>query len=739
MADILDQDPMTVTRQQSPFESNERLRLFVDEAPDCIIAHTLEGRIVDINDQAIALLGYKRDELLALTIADIDADISQNDADAARPDQTRDTATALKTTYQTKDGRGIPVEVRSRVLDSSLGAIVVVHARRLASDPVELASCPHDFAEELLVKTPMIVLVLDQAGTIQYTNPYFEQLSGYRLDEIQGKEWFETFLPPDDRDQIRTLFRRAWGIESTRGHINPILTRKGELLQIEWYDNVLRDNQGEVKALLAIGQDVSERLQVVAELEQSREEWIHAMDTFHDPVYLLDAQRRFVRGNQAFYRMANATEAQLRGRHIVDILHPEGEVVPCPVCRAQEDKRDEVITLEADHPDNPAAIPIEVHCRILRSKGQEPTGIVMSIHDLSRSRAEAERLRESEARLAEAQELAHLGNWSWDIENQSLHWSDEIYRIFGLQPQEFGATYEAFLAQVHPDDRERVQHEVDMALYGMQPYQIDHRIILQDGSVRHVHERGEVRYDGNGDPLRMIGTVQDITTRKESEYQLLKTLSEKEVLLRELHHRVKNNMQVISSLLSLQARHAHSKSPIESLAETRQRIRAMALIHERLYSSTDLSHVDFNDYLRYLSERLARLYHEPGVHLQIEVKGPALRLPVDMALPCALISNELITNAILHAYPADQLSRPIDITLSKPNESHSQICFRDFGVGMSETSDDTEPETLGLIIVRALASQLGGQIGFEISGGTTARLKFPVSKKQSPYNVDTTT
>ncbi len=136
-----------------------------------------------------------------------------------------------------------------------------------------------------------------------------------------------------------------------------------------------------------------------------------------------------------------------------------------------------------------------------------------------RQRAEEE-LRQSEARLQEAQRIAHLGNWDWNIETNAVWWSNEIYRIFGLAPQEFGATYDAFVDTVHPDDRETVEEAVNKALNERTPYSIDHRIVLPDGSGRVVHGQGKVTYDEAGKPDRMVGTVLDITVRKRFEDQL---------------------------------------------------------------------------------------------------------------------------------------------------------------------------------------------------------------------------
>ncbi|MHA3962171.1 MAG: PAS domain S-box protein [Candidatus Thorarchaeota archaeon SMTZ1-45] len=130
------------------------------------------------------------------------------------------------------------------------------------------------------------------------------------------------------------------------------------------------------------------------------------------------------------------------------------------------------------------------------------------------------RLRESEAKLAEAQSIAHLGHWDWDIIEDNIAWSDEIYRIFGLAPQEFEATYDAFLDSVHSDDRDFVRESVNKAIHDNQKYSIDHRIVLPDGVIRFVHEEAEVTFNEDGNAVRMMGTVQDITTRVQQEILL---------------------------------------------------------------------------------------------------------------------------------------------------------------------------------------------------------------------------
>jgi PAS domain S-box-containing protein len=141
------------------------------------------------------------------------------------------------------------------------------------------------------------------------------------------------------------------------------------------------------------------------------------------------------------------------------------------------------------------------------------------------------KLRASEARLAEAQRIAHIGNWDWDVVKNDLFWSDEIYRIFGVKPQEFGATYEAFLSFVHAEDRGYVDRSVQDAFQGKVSYSIDYRVVRPDGEMRYVHEQAQIFRDGGGNVVRMAGTVQDITKRKVAEERSRKASRQVEEIL----------------------------------------------------------------------------------------------------------------------------------------------------------------------------------------------------------------
>ncbi|MCB9686134.1 MAG: PAS domain S-box protein [Alphaproteobacteria bacterium] len=245
-----------------------------------------------------------------------------------------------------------------------------------------------------------------------------------------------------------------------------------------------------------------------------------------------------------------------------------------------------------------------------------------------------------------------------------------------------------------------------------------------------------VRKDGSEVPLEIglnplvvddgtvtVASVVDITERRRMQARLEASLAETETLFRELHHRVKNNLQVVASLLSLQSRFTEDLTSVAVLREAQQRIHAIALVHEMLYRSETLTRVDFSSYLRNLTSHLTQATAQPSVVLDLDL-DPTVALPVDLAVPCGLVVNELVTNALEHAFPDGRAGR-IRVRLAREG-SLVVVSVADDGIGMSPGLQPASARTMGLRLVATLARQLGSAVGWDVGNGTSATLKVEV-------------
>jgi two-component sensor histidine kinase/AmiR/NasT family two-component response regulator len=220
--------------------------------------------------------------------------------------------------------------------------------------------------------------------------------------------------------------------------------------------------------------------------------------------------------------------------------------------------------------------------------------------------------------------------------------------------------------------------------------------------------------------------IQDITERKEAEESVLNSLKEKEVMLSEIHHRVKNNLQIITSLLRLQSTYIEDPKALNSFKVSQDRVNSMALIHEKLYRSKSLSKIDFEDYIKKLITHLSQVYgaYEDRIHVNINAKD--VWLSVDTAIPCGLIINELVSNSLKHAF-ADDRGGIINVELQLNGRNHYLLTIKDNGKGLPENIDIQSTESLGLQLVNTLTKQLAGTVEINRNDGTEFNIKFEES------------
>jgi two-component sensor histidine kinase len=329
-------------------------------------------------------------------------------------------------------------------------------------------------------------------------------------------------------------------------------------------------------------------------------------------------------------------------------------------------------------------------------------------------------LQLNQIHLGMAMMAARMSPWKYDLKIREFVVPQDLLALVG----ETSANPTEMLKYIYEGDREQARASLGRTITALEPCDVECRIRRKDGSLSWIALYGRAMVGPDGDPTHVVGLVMDINDRKNSEEALLTSLNEKEILLKEVHHRVKNNMQVISSLLSLQSSHVRDEFDAELFRESQMRVKSMAIVHERLYRSPDLSSIEFGDYAQAIVDELLHSYRRSGIEFRTRIDR--VRFGVDTAIPCGLLINELVTNAIKHAFPD---GREGCIEISATHEAgRINVSVSDNGVGLPEHIDFAGEGTLGVTIIRALTDQLEGTMSVDRSGGTRITVSFPLSE-----------
>jgi len=252
---------------------------------------------------------------------------------------------------------------------------------------------------------------------------------------------------------------------------------------------------------------------------------------------------------------------------------------------------------------------------------------------------------------------------------------------------------------------------------------VESRQRRRDGKKRLLAWWCRVLKGADGRVLGAISTARDITEHQEAEEKIRQSLKEREVMLREIHHRVKNNIQIVSSLLRLQSRRLDDARARDALAESQNRIRSMALIHEKLYQTGDFARIHLGDYFESMSSHLLAVYREHAAGVRIQVEAQDFRIDINRAVPLGLIFNELVTNALKHAFPGGRDGK-ILARLSRMEDEKYELKIKDTGIGFPDPGRLQNGNSLGLEIVRDLVQQIDGTLEIHNDGGAEITIRF---------------
>ncbi len=365
--------------------------------------------------------------------------------------------------------------------------------------------------------------------------------------------------------------------------------------------------------------------------------------------------------------------------------------------------------------------PVDVRLQVMESDGSRV--FLAVINDVTERRATEEARRLAESAMATAPHPMLIARADGAIEwvNAALvrQWGyDHPSQLIG-QPRDVVVVRDTLAASAQ-------------ALFRDGQWEGELTARRRDDTTFTVQCAAAVLRDARGELTHVMGSMIDITERKRAEAAMRASLEEKEALLKEVHHRVKNNLQVVTSLLALQAQREQRPEVLTALRDTQGRVRAMALLHETLYRSPSLSRVSLASYLEAIGAQLARSYlTEAAPRLTVQVDDVAL--PIDQAMPCGLLVSELVTNAFKHAFGAGA-GGSIVVAATRDREA-VVLSVSDDGVGLPAEVDLTTTPSLGLRLVRRLTDQLNGELTIERARGTAITVRFEVAPTPEPVEI----
>jgi PAS domain S-box-containing protein len=580
------------------------------------------------------------------------------------------------------------------------------------------------------------ILTLDDHFRITYTNQRVAEMLGYTLEEMVGKE-IRSFMPLGELADhaVRTKRQR----DGMPDHFERQLTRKnGSALWVSVSTTPVKDVSGNFSGSLGMYSDITERKRAEAALQERERQFRALSENSQDFIMRYDREHRHIYANPACLRATGMTKEQFIGKTHHDLGFPPD------LCALWEPAIDRVFVTGQPYGETFAWTSAEgnvvLDWRLFPEK--DDGGSVISVlgvsRDITTMKATEQALRESEENyrmlfsnmqdgFAYCRMIFDSDGYPEDLIYLNVNRAfDQIIGIKNVTGKRFTEVFSG-IRQSNPELFE---------IYG--------RV-----SLTGIPESFEINFKPIEKWLRIsvyspakeyfVAVFEDVTERKRAEETIQHALAEKEVLLREIHHRVKNNLAGILALIELQTSSLSDPVQIAPFKELETRIRSMALVHESLSSAKDLARINVASYTEDLTRHLFQVYGM-GAEVQCKIEMGDITLPIETATPCGLVMNEIVTNSLKYAFPKtfsceESRGEPCTIALTLQREGSDYLLgIADNGIGMPEGIDVTISHTLGLFLIRFIVEhQLRGSLEISNAGGTAYTIRFPEPAVKERY------
>jgi PAS domain S-box-containing protein len=735
----------------------------LEDAPVILLWLDLDGRIERANAFLAQLTGWSLGELCGVDW--FDALLPACDRETARAafrsgvtaSTTRDRVDAIVT----RDGREREIEWHDRLrLDSAGTPMGVLSVGVDVTDRVkaeqalrlrqsELERSQEQLAErweteralfesrqrfEMLVSvSPVGVFQTDAYGHRTFVNPRWCEIAGLTPEQAVGDGW-RAAPHSDDRDRVVATWARIVSEGLPFREEYRFIRPDGSVTWVLGQAVPYRGSAGEIVGYIGTTTDITERKRIEDDLADAQTRVLRAEALAHVGSWAWNVTTGEMRWSPEMYRIYGVDPVE-HPRPASDLalshVHPDDLVVATGLRSG---------LLASGHLDL-------VELRVVRSDGEVRTvrseaqlsrrdgvlyGFAQDVTDLRRTERELRRTRDLLLRVVDSSP-----DWIYakDLEHRYLLVNEAFSRARGLSPSQMvGHSDTEFWTpeecEGDPVAGTRGFHEDDRAAAADQRVHRDNLVIVVGGAPRVLDTYKAPLQDEHGRPYGVLAYTRDVTHERHAAAELERSLGEKETLLREIHHRVKNNLQIVSSLLYFQSKKVRSAADAEAFSEARTRLLAMTLVHEKLYQSLELSRVEIGDYVRSLVAALSQTF-DAGDRVRVDVHADELRLPLDVALPCGMIVCELTTNALKYAFPPPRTGHTT-VTVRSVADG-VMLTVEDDGVGFPVGFDPLAVVSFGWILVGKLCEQLGGTVVARSDRGAHVRVDFPCPTLRPRY------
>lgn len=574
------------------------------------------------------------------------------------------------------------------------------------------------------------VIATDTHGNIIRMNTIAERLTGWSIVDAIGKHLSLIFQIKNKMnhethpDLVNTTIT-ANKIVYLNDHTY-LTSKDGKRYQISDSSSPIKDANGNVVGVVIIFRDITKEYEIQRLIEESDKKYKAIIDISPVPYAINDNRQNIILLNKSF--------TETFGYTLEDIPTLSDW---WPKAYPDSEYRNWVINtwqarIEKSIQNNSTFVPMEIVIRckdgtnrtILASAaslGDSETGLhLVILYDITdRKKIELELKRSSEL-LEASQSIARLGGWELDIDTNTLYWTSETYRLHETTPEEFKPTVDAGIHYYLPESQVILKKALIDAIENGKNYDLELELLTTKGKKINVRTTCITTRVGNK-TIKLRGIFQDITEQKHAENEIKKLLEEKDTILKEVHHRIKNNMTTLYSLLSIQSNASNDQGVKNTLQDSASRVQSMMVLYDTLYRAENKKSISIKQYLSILMHQIIDIFPtQKKISLVQDIDN--FELEAYSLSPLGIFINELITNSIKYAFPNEN-DGIITISAKKENE-WVIITYSDNGVGISPTVKLNNPEGFGLQLIHLLARQLNGIVNIESENGAKFILKF---------------